>query len=61
MAAEPPKSLDVGPGQVLIDFFDDFEGYFWHHRLLLIGGQAGRWITSSPDFELAVTDLSAHR
>ena len=60
-AAAGVRALDIAPTQVLIDFFEDEEGYYWHHRLLLVAGAGGRWITSSPDFELGVTDLATHR
>ena len=47
-----PRSLST--------FFDD-EVYHWHHRLLLVRGAPGHWITCSPDHELEYMNLSSHR
>ena len=59
-AAATNRVLDVPESQVAIDFFDD-EAYHWHHRLLLVRGAPGHWITCSPDHELEYMNLSSHR
>ena len=35
-AAARPLTLDVAEQHILIDFYDDEDGYFWHQRLLLL-------------------------
>ena len=57
------RSLDVDARQCLVDFFDDPNQLRWHHRLLLIagGGNDGKWICATPDFDIQVIDLSCHR
>ena len=59
-AAAANRVLDVPESQVAIDFFDD-EVYHWHHRLLLVRGAPGHWITCSLDHELKYMNLSSHR
>ena len=59
-AAAANRVIDVPESQVAIDFFDD-EIYHWHHRLLLIRGAPGHWITCSPDHELEYMNLTSHR
>ena len=55
-------SLDVPERQCLIDFFDDPNGFLWHHRLLLKPTPVpGRWVVSTPDHSVEVCDLNAHR
>ena len=56
-------ALDIPQKQCLIDFFDDADGFCWHHRVLLYssGNKDGRWIACSPDHDLEVLDLSRHR
>ena len=57
-----PRSLDVGHPQVLVYYDDDDDGFHWHHRLLLAkAGQAGVWVTATPDHELQIHDLLAQR
>eukprot|EP00959_Pyramimonas_sp_CCMP1952_P230517 4818943-Pyramimonas_sp.AAC.1 len=55
------RALDIVEKQVLIDFFDDENGLFWHARILLIPGGQGRWIVCSPTLAVQVADLSTHR
>ena len=59
-AAAANRVLDVPEAQMAIDFFDD-EVYHWHHRLLLVRGAPGHWITGSPDHELEYMNLTSHR
>ena len=59
-AAAANRVLDVPEAQVAIDFFDD-EAFHWHHRLLLVRGAPGHWITCSPDHELEYMNLTSHR
>ena len=62
MAAAAVRSLDVAERQCLIDFFNDENGFFWHHRLLLKPTPVpGRWIIATPDLSVQVADLNAHR
>eukprot|EP00959_Pyramimonas_sp_CCMP1952_P266274 5566918-Pyramimonas_sp.AAC.1 len=50
MAAAGVRSLDVAERQCLIDFFEDENGFHWHHRLLLKPTPVpGRWIICAPD------------
>eukprot|EP00971_Amphidinium_carterae_P184976 3672855-Amphidinium_carterae.1 len=53
-------SLDTRLGQVLVDFFED-ANFSWHHRLLLCRIEGAKWIAASPDLDIEVLDLSAHR
>ena len=42
--------------------FDDANGFYWHHRLLLKPTPvAGRWIIRTPDLSVQVADLNSHR
>ena len=62
MAAAAAKSLDVAERQCLLDFFNDANGFNWHHRLLLRPTPApGRWIICTPDLSAQVAGLNAHR
>ena len=55
-------TLDLPEKQVLIDYFDDPDGYLWHHRLLVEPTPvAGVWIGCTPDFGIERIDLNAHR
>ncbi|CAE8585045.1 unnamed protein product, partial [Polarella glacialis] len=55
-------ALDVSVGQVLIDFFNDAAGFYWHGRLLLVRLAApGHWIVATPDLDVQVANLTAHR
>ena len=45
----------------MIDIFDDPNQLRWHHRLLLIQGETGVWLTASPDLGVAPVDLRDHR
>ena len=61
-AAARPLTLDVAEQQILIDFYDDEDGYFWHQRLLLLKLDGpGKWIAASPDHEVESVDISTHR
>ena len=55
------RTLDTELKQVLVDFFDDEEGYFWHHRLLVVKGDPGIWIAATPTLGIQRLDLSEHR
>ena len=61
MAAEP-KTLDILEKQVLIDFWEDENDFFWHHRILLSAGSSpGKWLVATPDLEVQFVDLAEHR
>jgi hypothetical protein len=53
-------ALDIAEAQVAIEFADD-PNYSWHHRILLAKLDGGRWIVLTPDGDVEVADLSAHR
>lgn len=53
-------TLDVADPQVLVHFPDD-PHLTQHHRLLLCKLSPGRWIAATPDHDLEVLDLNAHR
>ena len=55
------RTPDVTAQQCLIDFFDDPEGFTWHHRLLLLKGTEQKWIWATPTLEVQLGDLSLHR
>ena len=60
-AAARPLTLDVAEQQILIDFYDDEDGYFWHQRLLFLKLDGpGKWIAASPDHEVESVDISTH-
>ena len=54
-------SLDIEEAQVAIDFFDDEDGFFWHHRLLLQRLDGARWVVATPTLDIETVDLSQHR
>jgi len=55
------RTVDTELKQVLIDFFDDEDGYFWHHRILLVKGEPGVWIAATPTLGIQRLDLNEHR
>ena len=54
-------TLDIPERQVLVDFFNDPNGFFWHHRVLLLSLGGPVWIISTPDKSVQRVDLSEHR
>eukprot|EP00972_Heterocapsa_arctica_P006299 923761-Heterocapsa_arctica.AAC.1 len=54
-------SLATTLEQILVAFFGDANGVFWHMRLLLIHGGGGKWIAATPDHELEVIDITEYR
>ena len=52
-------SLDVSEDQVLVNFPQDTDGFYWHHRLLLHRVSGGVWLWLSPDYEIVRHDLGA--
>ena len=56
-----PRTLDTDLRQCLIDFFEDEDGLFWHHRLLLARVTGSQWIAATPDHDVALLNLSNHR
>ena len=53
------QTLDVSFQQILFHYPADTNGLFWHHRVLLVQGDAGVWIAATPDHEVVVMDLGA--
>ena len=61
MAAEP-KTLNIPEKQVLIDFWEDGGDFYWHHRILLVATNCPvKLICATPDYKVALVDLSVHR
>lgn len=54
------RACDVAYRQVLPD---DADGFRWHARLLMHPSPSsdGRWITCTPDLEVAATNLQDHK
>ena len=47
---------------MLIDFWEDEGDFDWDHRILLVAtNSTGKWICATPDYEVALVDLSVHR
>ena len=56
------QTPDIPEKQILVDFFDDHDGWNWHHRVLLQQvGTGTTWVHLTPDMEVGTTDLAAHR
>ena len=56
------RALDIAEQQVLIDFFGDPGGFWWHARILLVKtSQPGVWVVTSPDWETQRCNLNDHR
>ena len=50
--------VDVSDPQVIIEYPDDDEGFYWHHRILIRRVAGPRWVGLTPDFDLENIDLS---
>ena len=58
MAARVVRTLDIPDLQVLIQFPEDEDECYWHHRIgLLRLGQTQRWVMLSPDHDMDVVDF----
>eukprot|EP00974_Lingulodinium_polyedra_P074930 7260372-Lingulodinium_polyedra.AAC.1 len=57
------RSLDVSQLQVIVEFPEDGNGFYWHHRVCLQRLGPGRFVMLTPDLEFTVCDLNevAHR
>ena len=56
------RTLDLAYRQVLVDFPEDDDGLYWHHRVLIFETLVpGVWVAVSPDFEVLRLDLNQHR
>ena len=44
-------TLDLPDPQIIVNFPDDANGLFWHHRLLIHKVGGGRWVALTPDME----------
>ena len=56
------STLDVPERQCLVGFFNDPNGFLWHHRLLLQPTPTpGVWIGATPDFAVELITLTQHR
>ena len=57
-----PHSLNVSYRQVLVDYFEDANDFWWHHRLLLVRtNTVGEWIAATPTHGVCLVDLKEHR
>ena len=54
-------ALDIEQRQVLVDFFQDPDGYRWHHRVLAVPLGGSRWVWITPDHDVEAADLGDHR
>ena len=54
-------SLHVEELQVLVDFFQDANGFHWHHSLLLHALGEGRWTCSTPVVSVQLVGVEDHR
>ena len=54
-------TLDIDDKQVLLDFYDDANGFFWHQRILLLPLGGSVWVVATPDKSVQRADLSEHR
>ncbi|CAK0888003.1 unnamed protein product, partial [Prorocentrum cordatum] len=56
------RTHDVPERQILVDFFDDPNGFRWHMRLLVLATpNPGQWICSTPDLSIQFIDVTTHR
>ena len=55
----PPKikTLDISELQLLIQFPEDDDGLYWHHRIGLLRLSGDRWVMLTPDHEFEVHDF----
>jgi hypothetical protein len=51
-------TLDIPEPQVIVEYEEDEDGFYWHHRVLLkrIGGP--KWVALTPDQDLETIDLN---
>ena len=54
-------TLDIPERQLLVDFVDDPNGFFWHHRILLHHVKDTLWIIATPDRSVQGLDVFRHR
>lgn len=58
MAAVPvPRTLDLKEPQILRHYPNDPNGFYWHHRLLLVKVSPGIFIGATPDGDIERIDL----
>ena len=53
-----PRTVGTELKQVLVDISDDEDGYYWHHRLLVVKGDPGSWIAATPTVGIQRLDLN---
>ncbi len=62
MALAKYRTPNIEERQILIVFWDDADGFYWHHRvLLLLTSQPGVWLGSTPYWEVQRIDLNQHQ
>ena len=51
------RTVDTELKLVLVDSFEDKDGLFWHHRVLVVKGEPGVWIVATPTLGVQRVDL----
>ena len=51
-------TLDIPEPQVIIEYEEDEDGFYWHHRVLLKRISGPKWVALTPDQDLETVDLS---
>ena len=46
---------------VLIEYFEDQDGFFWHHRTEVVKREPGTWMAGTPTLGIQGLDLKEHR
>ena len=54
-------TLDTELSQVLIDFYDDPNGFYWHRRVLGVPLGGSVWFGGTPDDSVQRIELANHR
>ena len=54
-------TLDIPERQLLVDFFDDENGFLWHHRILMVHVTGTVWIVVTPDLSVQQLDVATKR
>ena len=51
------RTLDTDMKQVLVNYPDDADGFFYHHRCLVAMGPDGKWVGITPDHEIVIVNV----
>ena len=55
------RTVDTELKQVLVVFFEDEDGYFWPHRILVVKREPNIWMAATPTLGIQRLDLNDHR